>query len=228
MRFPVPHWRNAAPGEVRTWITDINDGIITVAGMELGLVGAQVPQQTAYAVISINALVGALAVFGVKLGERYADREAEADLIRQESDRLALSPDDEKAELIAWFEERGVCPSTARGVADELAAGDALGAQLLIEYGLKKRTTPDIAWHESVQAGVAFLLGAALPVLATILTPWDTHVIWTVAVAATSLTTTSFILSRRGHSNTRATIARSLIVGLSTITISYFLGDLLL
>ena len=118
MRFPVPHWRNAAPGEVRTWITDINDGIITVAGMELGLVGAQVPQQTAYAVISINALVGALAVFGVKLGERYADREAEADLIRQESDRLALSPDDEKAELIAWFEERGVCPSTARGVAD--------------------------------------------------------------------------------------------------------------
>ena len=84
------------------------------------------------------------------------------------------------------------------------------------------------AWHESVQAGVAFLLGAALPVLATILTPWDTHVIWTVAVAATSLTTTSFILSRRGHSNTRATIARSLIVGLSTITISYFLGDLLL
>lgn len=228
MRFTADRWRDSEPEEVRSWITEVNDGIIAVAGMGLGLAGAEVSLRTAYAVVCINALIGALTSFGVKLGERYADREAEEDLARRQSTKFALTPEAEKSDLIEWFQSHGVTPATARTVADELGEGNALDAQLLIEYGLKDRTTTFLAWIDALQAGLAFLIGAAVPMLATLLIPGKSHVIGIAVVASLSLVITSFVLAHRGHSNIRATIGRSLVIGLITITASYFLGDLLL
>ena len=45
-------------------ITDVNDGIVAVAGMGLGLAGAEVSAATSYMVISVSTLVGAMSVFG--------------------------------------------------------------------------------------------------------------------------------------------------------------------
>ncbi|GED96397.1 VIT1/CCC1 transporter family protein [Gordonia crocea] len=228
MRLPLPHWRDSKPDEIRGWITEVNDGIITVAGVGLGLAGAEVAADTTYAVVAINAFIGALTVLGVKVGERLADREAEDDLIAHEAQKLAITPDNEQAELISWFESKGVSPTTARSVADELSAGDALGAQLRIEYGVTDRTTIRDAWYDAAQAGLAFFIGALMPLLATLLAPWDWHVWWTIGIASVSLVVTSVVLSRLGHSNTGAIVVRPLALGLGTITISYLLGDLLL
>jgi len=227
MRSPVP-WFSSEPDDVRGWITDVNDGIITVAGMGLGMAGAEVVATTAEGVISINAFVGALTVFGVKLGERLSDREAEQDLVEHESQNLAKDPREENAELVDWFVSKGVTPTTARSVTRELADGDALGAQLVIEYGLTEPTTLREAWFDAGRSGLAFFLGALMPLLATILTPWNWHTYWTIGIVAVLLTLTSFVLSRLGHSNTRATVARSLTLGVATLAISYLLGDLLL
>ncbi|HNP56265.1 MAG TPA: VIT1/CCC1 transporter family protein [Gordonia sp. (in: high G+C Gram-positive bacteria)] len=228
MPLSLTRWRESEPEEIRSWITEVNDGIIAVAGMGLGLAGADVEARTTYAVVIINAFVGALVAFGAKLGERLADVEAERDLIGHESQRLAMTPDEERAEIVAWFEEKGVSTTTAQNVADELNEGDALGAHLLIEYGIKDFTTTRAAWSDAIQVGMAFLVGAILPVLATIVTPWDTHVVGIVAIATVSLAVTSFTLSRLGHSNPVATVARSLILGFGTLAAAFALGDLLL
>ncbi len=220
--------RRSEPDEVRSWITDVNDGIITVAGMGFGLAGAEVAASTTYAVVGINAVIGALSVFGAKFGERFADREAEQDLIAKESSKIALTPAQEEAELVAWFQEKGVSDATARMVAAELNSGDAVSAQLLIEYGIKERTTVRGAWGDSAQSGLGFLIGALLPLLAAIFSPWTWHAWFTIGAAAVSLVTTSFVLARRGHSDTTATILRSLVLGAGTMAVSYFLGDMLL
>ncbi|QKT05910.1 VIT1/CCC1 transporter family protein [Gordonia sp. X0973] len=227
MRLPIPRWRDSDPGEIRSWITEVNDGIVAVAGMALGLAGAEVAPRTAYAVITLNAIVGALTVFGAKLGERLADREAEQDLVAKEEARLRMTPDEEKAEIVDWLEARGVGTSTAHQVADDLAAGDALGAQLVIEYGLRETTTVHQAWRDALQAGAAFLIGAVLPLVGSLVTPWEWRVGWLATGTAICLTITSFILSRRGHSNPWATVLRSLVLGLGTLAVSYFAGGLL-
>ena len=49
-----------------------------------------------------------------------------------------------------------------------------------------------------------------------------------VAIATVSLAVTSFTLSRLGHSNPVATVARSLILGFGTLAAAFALGDLLL
>ena len=69
MPLSLTRWRESEPEEIRSWITEVNDGIIAVAGMGLGLAGADVEARTTYAVVIINAFVGALVAFGAKLGD---------------------------------------------------------------------------------------------------------------------------------------------------------------
>ena len=119
------------PDTARSRITDVNDGIIAaVAGMSLGLAGAEVSRTTAYAVITISAVVGALSVFGAELGEGFAQREAELATVAEEQRLLELGPEEEIEELVEWFEAKGVSTETSRKVAEELSDADALSAQL--------------------------------------------------------------------------------------------------
>lgn len=221
-------WGSIDADAVRTRLVDVNDGVIAVAGMGLGLAGADVASHTTYAITILNTVVGALAVFGVRLGEEFAGLEAEQATIAHEQRLLELSPDEELAEMIEWFEHKGVSPETSRTVAEELSAADSLSTQLEIEYGIRERTTPRQAWQESVMAGVGFALGALIPAFFAIVTPWRWHVGSVILAMMASLVVTSVLLARLGHSAIWPTILRSVIVGVSALGISYLLGDLLL
>ena len=107
-------WSRIEPDDARERITDVNDGIVAVAGMGLGLAGAGVSAATSYMVISVSTLVGAMSVFGAKLGESFADREAQQATVDYERSRIERTPEEEIAELADWFEAKGVTPQTAR------------------------------------------------------------------------------------------------------------------
>lgn len=218
-------WDRFDPADIRERVTEVNDGIIAVAGMGLGLAGADVAASTAYAVIVISALAGALSVFGVKLGEAFADFEAQQYLAEQERRLLELTPDEEIAELTDWFVAKGVSSETARQVADELSAADALSAQLELEHGIRELASRGAAWQDAVRSGVGFLVGSLAPVVAAYLTPLEWRPDRIIIAAALSLTITSIVLSRLGLSRIWATIARSLAIGLGALVVSYLLGD---
>ena len=60
MPLSLTRWRESEPEEIRSWITEVNDGIIAVAGMGLGLAGADVEAR--------NSLDGPSFAAGLKLG----------------------------------------------------------------------------------------------------------------------------------------------------------------
>ncbi|UAK36335.1 VIT1/CCC1 transporter family protein [Gordonia bronchialis] len=221
-------WSRIEPDDARERITDVNDGIVAVAGMGLGLAGAEVSAATSYMVISVSTLVGAMSVFGAKLGESFADREAQQATVDYERSRIERTPEEEIAELADWFEAKGVTPQTARAVAEELSEADALSAQLEIEYGIRDLTTPSDAWQDGLWAGLAFVLGALVPLLIAVLVPINWRSEWTILAATLALILTSVVLSVLGRSRIWMTIARSVIVGLGTLGVSYALGDWLL
>lgn len=221
-------WEEYDPNDIRERITDVNDGIIAVSGTALGLSGAEVGAGTSFAVLVITAAAGTLSMFGVKLGETLAAREAQMNMVEEERRLLELTPEEEKEELVEWFESKGVTPETSRIVAEELSDADALSAQLEIEYGIKDLTSRANAWFEAYSAGVAFLFGAFLPVLCAFLVPITWRTEWALAVAAVSLTVTSLVMARRGKSNVAFTIGRSLFIGLGTLGATYLVGDAVL
>lgn len=213
------------PADVRERITDVNDGIMAIGGTGLGLAGAEIGAATSYAVLTITAAAGTLSMFAVTLSESLAEREAQLSAAAYETRRLELAPDEEIAELAAWFEAKGVSPATARQAAEEMSSTDALAAQLELEYGIPEVATVRDTVTTAFWAGAAFFLGAFLPVLATILVPLQWRTEWTLLVAGLSLTATSLVLARRGHSNVPLTVARSLLIALMTLLATYLIGD---
>lgn len=227
-RSEASWWRRFDPGQVRELITETNDGIMAVAGMGLGLAGAGIPLFTSYAVVTISAVAGALSIFGTKVGEAFAEREAELATQAEEQGLLELSPDEEIAELAEWFVCKGVSPQTSRQVAEELSASDALSVQLQLEHGIEAITTASAAWASGIRSGSAFLIGAMIPLLVTMATPAVWREGYTIITAAGALILTSVILAALGRAKIWSTLLRTLGIGLGTLAISYLLGDWLL
>jgi VIT1/CCC1 family predicted Fe2+/Mn2+ transporter len=214
------------PARVREHIVDVNDGILATAGFAEGLVGGGLAASQVYAIIAVSAVAGAVGVGGARYGELAAQREAELELAAEERRLLALSPEDERRELVDHYRGKGLSQTTAELVADELSAADALSAQLEAEYGIRQLTQPAQPWLAALRSGLGFLLGAAVPVLVSLLLPgvWlDEFILIAVVV---SLTATGLALARLGHSRVWATLLRSVLIGLASLGLSYLVGSL--
>ena len=75
-------------------------------------------------------------------------------------------------------------------------------------------------------AGVAFLIGAFIPLLLTVFVPHREY--WGIpAAVAISLVAVSLMAARAGHHSVCRAIVRSLIVGVGATLISYLVGPFL-
>lgn len=216
-------WPDAA--DVREHITDANDGILAVAGFSEGLVGAGLASTEVFGIIGISAIAGAVSVAGAKLGEVAAHRDAEQRLVEQERRLLELTPDEEIAELAEYYEAKGVSAVTARAVAEELSTADALSAQLEVEYGIRELTQPGQASREAVWSGVAFLLGAGIPVAMAFLFPGDWLDEFTLLAVVIALATSGLVLAKLGGTRVWRSLLRSVLIGLASLGASYLVGS---
>ena len=119
---------------------------------------------------------------------------------------------------------RGLSSGLAREVAEQLTAHDALAAQLETEHGITEVMSPTQPVVEGVSAGIAFALGAAVPLAITLIVSTAVES-WAIFVAAlVSLTLTSLVASGAGELSVRRTLFRTLTVGLGTLAVSYLAG----
>lgn len=223
-----PWWRRFNPASVQEMVTESNDGIIAVAGMAMGLVGAEVSNVTAMAVITISSVAGALSIFGVKLGQNYAQRESQQSTLREEQRLLELSPQEEVEELSEWFEARGVSENTSLLVAKELSKDNALAVQLELGYGIRAVVSLRFVWMMSIFSGLSFIAGAMIPLSIAYLVPFSWKDEYTIITAMAALVVTSIILAWLGRARFWPTLARTLAVGTTTLGITFFLGDWLI
>jgi VIT1/CCC1 family predicted Fe2+/Mn2+ transporter len=215
------------PGSLRPWSVVANDGIIATAGILEGFAGAGANHATLVTAATSATIAGMLSAGGSEWAEAAAEREAHLSAAEEETADRARQPDVELAELVAYYEAKGLRAELAHPVAGELMAHDALDAQLESEHGI-----PEVKSHaDVVRAGVgsvvAYALGAAIPLLITLMVP-ATAEAWTILAAVfVSLTLTSIVGARTGHMNLRRTLTRTLVVGIWTLGASYLVGRLL-
>jgi VIT1/CCC1 family predicted Fe2+/Mn2+ transporter len=205
-----------------------NDGIIATAGILEGFAGAGASDRTLITAATVATIVGMLAVGGAEWAEAAAEREAQLTVAREEARQIARQPEVELAELVTYYEEKGLTPQLARAVAEQLMAHDALDAQLESEHGI----VDVISLAETIRAGIgsaiAYLLGAAIPLIVTLAVPVAVEAPLILATVVLSLIVTSVVGARTGHTPLLRTLIRSLIVGLGTLGASYLIGKLIL
>ena len=207
-----------------SWAIDANDGIIATAGLLQGFAGAGAGYQLLVFAAIAAMLAGGLSAGGAKWAEVAAEREAQLQIAKEEEAELARDPDGELAELVEYWEGRGLAPALAREVADQLTARDALGAQLDAEHGLEEIIPPAAPWWAGVETAIAFMIGAAIPVLITFFAPVAIETAAIVVAVVISLALTSLVAAGLGRLSALRMLLRSLVVGLGTMAVSYAAG----
>ena len=118
---------------LRAAVLGANDGIVSVAGIVIGVAGATISRGPIFTA-GLAGLVGG--AVSMALGEYVSvssQRDSERAQIAQEKRELAAIPKDELTELTALYEAKGLSAATARTVAAELTARDPLAAHLAAE-----------------------------------------------------------------------------------------------
>lgn len=209
---------------LRTWTIDANDGIIATAGLLEGFAGAGADDALLIMAATAATIAGALGLGGAKWAEEAAEREAQLRLVAEEEAQLAANPDDEIVELATFWEGKGLTPDVARQVAEQLSASDALAAQLESEHGIDEIMPAAYPAWAGVTAGLAFMVGAAIPLLITVFVPVAVEA-WAILLAVVvALTLTSVVSARTGHLSLARTLTRTLAVGVGTMAVSYVAG----
>ncbi len=211
---------------LRAGVLGANDGIVSVAAVVIGVAGAGGGSALLWT-SGLAALVGG--AFSMALGEYVSvssQRDAQTTLIAKERAELASDPDAELDELAGLYEGRGLSPATARQVAVELTAHDALAAHLSAELNLSEDDVAS-AGNAAFASAVSFLTGGVLPLLAVVLLPATVRVPLTFVVVLVALAATGFASSRFNGSPALRSTVRLVAGGAVALLATFGIGSLL-
>jgi vacuolar iron transporter family protein len=212
----------------RAWTIEANDGIIATAGLLLGFAGAGASSRLLLFTATAATIAGGLSVGGASWAEEAAERDAQLLYAQREQHDLATDPHGELEELKRHWERRGLSSETAEEVARQLSAHDALAAQLDWEYSFDQPMPATFPIWFGVGAGLAYVVGALVPLLITYVAPVDIEP-WAILTAVVvTLMLSSLVAARTGQLMPRRMLARTLTVGVLTLVVSYAAGEILL
>ena len=157
-------------GWLRAAVLGANDGILSTASLVLGVATAH----ATHANVVIAGVAGLVAgTMSMAAGE-YVSVHSQADTehadLKREITELKTDNQGEHKELAAIYVARGLDPSLAKQVAQQLMAYDALGAHARDELGISKTVNARPVQAALASAG-SFATGAAMPLLITAMAP---------------------------------------------------------
>ncbi|MDO5711608.1 MAG: VIT family protein [Micrococcales bacterium] len=216
----ISHRLNA----LRAAVLGANDGIVSTAGLVIGVAGATTEQQP----VMIAGVAGLVAgAVSMSLGEYVSvssQRDSERALVAKERRELREQPEAELEELVGLYEAKGLSRETATSVATELTQKDALRAHLDVELGIDPDAfaSPTVA---AVSSAASFIVGGLLPVLAILLAPIGIRVPITFAIVLVALALTGALGAWSGGAAPLRAALRVTIGGAVGLALTYLIGS---
>lgn len=170
-------------GWLRAAVLGANDGIVSTASLVIGVAAANTSQQGILLAGVAGLVAGAMSMAAGEYVSVSSQSDTEKADLSRERVSLATNVDFERDELARIYVNRGLEPSLATEVAEQLMAHDALEAHARDEIGISATSTAQPIQAATFSA-ITFTVGAALPLLVAWLTPGNTLII---AVAVSSL-----------------------------------------
>jgi VIT1/CCC1 family predicted Fe2+/Mn2+ transporter len=210
---------------LRAGVLGANDGIVSVAGLVVGVAGATTNRGTILIAGVASLVAGALSMAGGEFVSVSTQRDTERAALELEKYELETMPEQERLELAGIYQAKGLSPDLADQVAQELTDKDALRAHAdaELQIDLDRLTSP---WHAAWASLLAFTVGALLP-LVTIGIPATAYRVWACAGAvAVGLALTGILSARLGNASAGRAVLRNVGVGSLTMVVTYFVGVL--
>jgi VIT1/CCC1 family predicted Fe2+/Mn2+ transporter len=181
--------RTGHSGWLRAAVLGANDGILSTASLVLGVAAAHGSRSNILVAGIAGLVAGAMSMAAGEFVSVHSQADTEAADLELERRELRTDDKGEHAELTAIYVGRGLEPSLAKQVADQLMAHDALGAHARDELGISETLRARPIQAASASAA-SFAVGAGMPLLVAALSPAASLA---VAVAVTSMVFLMFL-----------------------------------
>ncbi len=162
--------RTGRIGWLRAAVLGANDGIVSTSSLVLGVAAAEASHSNVLVAGIAGLVAGAMSMGAGEYVSVHSQADTEKAELERERVELKTDPKGERQELAAIYMARGLDPSLARQVADQLTAHDALSAHARDELGITEalRARP---LQAALASASSFAVGAALPLAITAATP---------------------------------------------------------
>ncbi len=149
-------------GWLRAAVLGANDGIVSTASLLIGVAAANADRSEVLIAGLAGLVAGAMSMAAGEYVSVYSQADTEKADLERERRELAADDEGERMELAGIYVRRGLEPTLAREVADQLMAHDALGAHARDELGISAELTARPV-QAAVFSAVSFSIGATLP-----------------------------------------------------------------
>ncbi len=213
-------------GNLRAAVFGVNDGLVSNAGLILGVVGAGSEPK----IVLLSGVAGLLAgAFSMAAGEYISvrsQREMYEYQIGLEREEFALYPHEETAELALIYAARGMPEAEANRLAASMTSDPqrALDALAREELGLNIDQL-GLPWGAAVASFLSFAGGAVIPLLPFLF--GSGKLIWSIGLAGVALFAVGCALSLFTGRSALASGLRMLLIGACAGIATYLIGSLL-
>jgi len=208
---------------LRAGVLGANDGIVSIAGLVLGVAGATTSSTVILAAGIAGIVAGAISMAAGEYVSVSSSKDTEKALLEQEKYELKNFPEEELKELAGIYEKKGLSPKTAALVAKELTENDPIAAHFDAELRIdpENLTNP---WHAAIASAFAFFLGALIPLFAITLPPQDLKVPVAFISVIVALAITGIVSAKVGRANVGKAVIRVIIGGALAMIVTYSIG----
>src|SRR6202022_4469154 len=171
--MPVRHrerHRTEHTGWLRAAVLGANDGILSTASVVLGVAAANGTRSNVLVAGVAGLVAGAMSMAAGEYVSVHSQADTEQAELEVERAEHKADEKGERKELTAIYVARGLDPSLAKQVADQLMLHDAIGAHARDELGISETLRARPIQAALVSAG-SFAVGAGMPLLVTATAP---------------------------------------------------------
>ncbi|MFB7331497.1 VIT family protein [Streptomyces adustus] len=211
---------------LRAAVLGANDGIVSTAGLVVGVAGATQERAALLTAGLAGLLAGSLSMAAGEYVSVSTQRDSEKAALAAEKQELREKPEAELAELTGMLQARGLSREVAREAAEQLTERDALKAHARVELGIDPDALAD-PWHAAWASFAAFTVGALLPLLAIVLPPAHWRLPVTVVSVLAALVLTGWASARLGAAAPGRAVLRNVVGGAVAMAVTYAVGTLL-
>jgi VIT1/CCC1 family predicted Fe2+/Mn2+ transporter len=224
---PEPHTGNTGSklNWLRASVLGANDGIVSIAGLVVGVAGATDSTQIIFTAGMAGIVAGAISMAAGEYISVSSSRDTEKALLKKEQYELKHFPKQELEELAQIYERKGLTKNTAILVASELTRNDPYKAHIDAELGIDpdNLTNP---WHAAFASAASFLIGAVIPLIAVLAPPTSVRIQFAFAAVLVALAITGTISAKIGNAPVLRAVARVVIGGAIAMVVTYGIGSM--
>lgn len=211
---------------LRAAVMGANDGIISVAGIVIGVAGAH---ESNYAIL-ISGIAGMLAgTVSMAMGEYVSvstQKDSEKQAIAQEKSHLALNYDHEFQMVKQKYLAQGIKEELAQQATKEMMAKDPLVTTVRERFGLNINEIIN-PYAAAIASMLSFPTGSLLPMLAITIFPEKIKILATFVAVLIALALTGWGAAILSNADKKHGILRNILSGMLTMAVTYIIGRII-